>query len=81
MKYGYGKVKTGSPSRSVAGRWEISQEQIKEFEDQIRKQGGIDYAALCIDCLPESQRAAYLDKLERTGQTTRSISRRWRESK
>lgn len=61
--------------------YKVEASQIREFEEQIKRFGGIDYAALCINCLPVSERREVLSKLERSGQTTRGISKSWRESK
>lgn len=70
----------GRNTKRSGNRWEISESQIREFEDQISRHGGIDYAALCLDCLPAAERDRYLSKLKSNGQTTRQISKRWREA-
>ena len=69
-----------SKSKRSGNYWQVPASQVREFELQIAHSGGIDYAALCLDCLPPAEKASAYKKLESQGKTTKQVSKHWRES-
>jgi len=67
-------------SEKEGNYWKVPASHVRQFEAEISKDGGIDYAKLCLECLTDKQRRSIKLQLKAKQTTTAEVSRRWRTS-